>query len=317
MGPPEEAPSAPAPSPAPSPADDLVSRCYPAAVYTEHLRLPVGVGTLHVERLGRGGPAVVLLHGFATCSFLWRAVAPVLATAGCTVVAIDLLGYGESDRPSEVAYGLGAHADYVERALTALRLGEVTVVGQDMGALIGLLLASRYPRLVSRVVLLEPLDPDDLPGPLIRALQRGSVGAALSANALFGAQPLLEPLLRAAVSDPSRMPDRLVARYLAPFVGGDGAADLLKLASTVMMTDDEQQALAEVSAEVVLWVGTRDAGDGERSAAQHVAHWQLRLPGARVVPMRAIQAPESGPLGALVAEDAPEPLAAALQEWIA
>jgi pimeloyl-ACP methyl ester carboxylesterase len=61
-------------------------------MYTEHLRIPVGAGSLHVERVGRAGPAVVLLHGFGSCSFLWRAVAPRLADAGYTALAIDLLG---------------------------------------------------------------------------------------------------------------------------------------------------------------------------------------------------------------------------------
>ena len=44
-------------------------------MYTEHLRIPVGVGFLHVERTGRGGPPVILLHGYGTCTFLWRAIA--------------------------------------------------------------------------------------------------------------------------------------------------------------------------------------------------------------------------------------------------
>ena len=56
---------------------------YPPHVYTEHLRIPVGSGALHVERVGRAGRAVVLLHGFGTCAFLWRAVAPQLAAARC------------------------------------------------------------------------------------------------------------------------------------------------------------------------------------------------------------------------------------------
>ena len=40
------------------------------------LRAPVGPGAMHVERYGHGGTAVILLHGFGTCNFLWRAIAP-------------------------------------------------------------------------------------------------------------------------------------------------------------------------------------------------------------------------------------------------
>ena len=275
-------------------------------MYTEHLRIPVGAGSLHVERVGRAGPAVVLLHGFGSCSFLWRAVAPRLADAGYTALAIDLLGHGESDRPVDVSYGLGAQAEYVERALTALRLSQVTIVGQDMGALVGLLVAAQRPERSARLALLEPLDPDDLPGPAIRSLQRTSALSALTANALFGARPLLEPFLRGAVADPSSMPDLLVARYLAPFVGSGGAAQLLHLASAITLSDDERQRLADVRGDVLLWSGSREADD---ALDARTARWRA------VLPLAAVQPIASRPGGTLVAEEAPDDLVSALLAW--
>ncbi len=277
-------------------------------MYTEHLRIPVGAGSLHVERVGRAGSAVVLLHGFGSCSFLWRAIAPHLADAGFTVLAIDLMGHGESDRPVDVSYSLGAQAEYVERALTALRLGQVAVVGQDMGALVGLLLAAQRPGRVRTLALLEPLDPDDLPGPSIRSLQRTSALSALTANALFGARPLLEPLLRGAVSDPAHMPDLLVARYLAPFVGSGGAGQLLQRANAVTLSGDERQRLGDVRGDILLWTGAREADD---DLAARIGEWRSVLPLASVHPI-AVR-----PCGALVAEDAPAALVSALLTWLA
>ena len=250
----------------------------------------------------------MLLHGFGSCSFLWRAVAPRLADAGYTALAIDLMGHGESDRPIDASYGLAAQAEYVERALTALRLGQVAVVGQDMGALVALLLSSQRPERAFKLVLLEPLDPDDLPGPAIRLLQRTSALSALTANALFGARPLLEPMLRAAVSDPLNMPDLLVARYLAPFVGSGGAAQLLQRASAVTLSGEERQRVSEVRGDILLWTAARSATD---DLAARAAHWRSVLPLASVYPI-AVR-----PCGALVAEDAPAALVSALLAWIA
>lgn len=283
-------------------------------MYTEHLRIPVGAGALHVERLGRAGPAVVLVHGFGQCAFSWRAVAPVLASAGYTVVCVDLLGFGESDRPASAAYGLTAQAEYLERALTALRLGEVSVVGQDAGAEVALVLAARHPRRVQRLALLEPLDPDDLPGPAIRALQRTSALSALSANSLFGARPLLEPLLQDSVSDPARMPERLVLRYLAPWIGRNGASELLQLASAVSLTEDSAEesplsGLESFAGNVLLWCG---GGEHGVAAAPRVKAWQALLAGASVVPVITTRAS-----GMLVSEDDPEALTTALREWLA
>lgn len=231
---------------------------YPPHVYTEHLRIPVGSGALHVERVGRAGRAVVLLHGFGTCAFLWRAVAPRLASAGRTVVSIDLLGFGESDRPADVPYSLPAQAEYVDRALTALRLGEVCVAGQDTGALVALLLAAQAPDRVRKLALLEPPAPDDLPGAAIRSLQRTSALSALSANSLFGARPLLEPLLTDAVGQRKRMPE---------------------------------PDLAAVRSDVLLWCGGDTlAGSREDAAARSVA-WQRLLPRARVTPLITARPP--------------------------
>jgi pimeloyl-ACP methyl ester carboxylesterase len=284
---------------------------YPAFVYTEHLRIPVGTGALHVERLGRGGPAVVLLHGFGSCSFLWRAIAPVLAGDGYTVVAVDLLGHGESDRPTDAPYSLGAQAEYVERALTAMRLGEVSVVGQDMGALVGLLLAAQHPSRVRRVALLEPLDPDDLPGPAIRSLQRNSALTALTAQSLFGARPLLATLLEGAVSSPDLLSDRLLARYLAPFVGSQGAAQLLQLASAVELSGDERHSLRDVQTDILLWCGVAGEDPTDDEGARRTARWTQLLPAAQVQTVAALHR-----AGTLVAEDAPEALVSALRPWI-
>jgi pimeloyl-ACP methyl ester carboxylesterase len=284
-------------------------------VYTEHLRIPVGAGALHVERLGRAGPAVVLVHGFGTCAFLWRAVAPVLATAGFTVVSVDLLGFGESDRPADVSYTLSAQADYLDRVLTALRLGAVTVVGQDTGALVALLLAAQSSRRVRRLALLEPPAPDDLPGPAIRSLQRTSALSALSANTLFGARPLLEPLLCASVGNEAAMPERLIMRYLAPWVGSSGAAELLQLASAVSVTEEAPGPTTDFSAvtcDVLLWCGGDTPPRSANGSAVRSAAWQRLLPAARVRPLIT-----SRPPGMLVAEDTPAALAAALLAWSA
>lgn len=284
-------------------------------MYTEHLRIPVGPGALHAERMGRAGPAVVLLHGFGTCAFLWRAIAPVLASAGCTVVSIDLLGSGESDRPPDVSYALAAQTDAIDRALTALRLGAVTVVGQDIGGLIALQLAAQSPRLVRRLVLLEPPLPDDLPGPAIRSLQRTSARSALSANTLFGARPLLEPLLASGVGHRDAMPERLVMRYLAPWIGHNGAAELLRLASAMGVISEPGRQEADwstIASTVLLWCGGDTTPGGDDDAPRRIDAWRRLLPDATLRPLVTTRPP-----GMLVAEDTPGPLAAALLPFCA
>jgi pimeloyl-ACP methyl ester carboxylesterase len=58
---------------------------------------------MHVERYGHGGAPVLLVHGFGTCAFLWRNIGPEIALANRTAFAVDLFGYGESDRPFDAS----------------------------------------------------------------------------------------------------------------------------------------------------------------------------------------------------------------------
>jgi haloalkane dehalogenase len=100
------------------------------------------------------GPAVVLLHGEPTWSFLYRTVIPVLAGAGLRVVAPDLVGFGRSDKPTQPDdHSFARHVEWTRALLfDVLRLSEVTLVGQDWGGLIGLRLVAEHPDRFARVV---------------------------------------------------------------------------------------------------------------------------------------------------------------------
>src|SRR3977135_175065 len=97
------------------------------------LRAPVGPGAMHVERYGHGGTAVIFLHGVGPCNFLWRAVAPAITAAGHTAYSVDLLGHGQSDRPMDADFGIAAQAEYLDAAMTVLRVSRAVIVGVDLG----------------------------------------------------------------------------------------------------------------------------------------------------------------------------------------
>ena len=105
----------------------------------------------------------MLLHGFGTSSFLWRNIAPEIALANRTAFAIDLFGYGESDRPFDADFGIAAQAELVDRALTALRLPKATLVGVDLGGAVALRLAASRPERVERLLLINPIALDEVP----------------------------------------------------------------------------------------------------------------------------------------------------------
>ena len=284
------------------------------------LRVPIGPGSVHVERYGFGGRQVVLLHGFGTSSFLWRHVAPELAVAGLRTFALDLVGYGESDRPLDANYGIAAQAEFLDRALTSLRIGSALVVGVDFGAAVAMRLAAVHPERVSGLVLVNPLVPDSCPGREVDLLQwRTARFAFRLARGMLGAAPVMQELLGRMVADPERMPPRLVARYLAPYVGRDGVTHLLALARAIDEGDLEELELQFLETPTLVVRGSAD-GLVDGDAIQRLAEL---IPGARYEELQGVArlVPEEDPerLTTLILEHAglrerPAPLAPAPDE---
>ncbi|MHB1224070.1 MAG: alpha/beta fold hydrolase [Gemmatimonadaceae bacterium] len=269
------------------------------------LRIPVGPGAVHVDRYGHGGSPVVLVHGFGTSSFLWRNVAPLLARQGHTAFALDMFGYGESDRPWDADFGVAAQAEYLDRALTALRVGRPTVVGLGLGGAVALRLAATRPERVSRLVLVNTPAFDLLPGREVRMVQTKTARFALRVSrGVLGAAPLLTPVLRDGVADPAAMPDRLVARYLAPYVGRDGVRHLLVLASSVRGSEVEELALESIATPTLVVWGGRDRWLDSALADRLTA----TLRDARLVRLPTA--------GRLVPEEAPDELAALIHDFV-
>lgn len=275
------------------------------AIDADMLRIPVGPGFLHVERYGRGGEPVILLHDFGTSSFLWRNVAPLLTRAGLTAFAVDLLGYGESDRPLEADYAIAAQAEYLDSAMTALHTPAAAIVGLGIGGGVALRLAATRPARVRRLALINSVAFDECPGRDVRSIQLGTARFALRVTqGVLGAAPLLRRVLEEGVAHPEAMPARLVARYLAPYVGADGVMHLLALARALRAEDVERLPLSRITVPTLIVWGEAEAwldgGVPERL--------QRSIRGSGLVRMADV--------GRLVPEESPEVLAQLLLEHI-
>ncbi len=101
---------------------------------------------LHVAECG-AGPLVVLLHGFPEFWWTWRHQLVGLAQRGYRAVAVDLRGYGDSDKPPR-GYDLWTLAGDVSGLIGALGESRAHVVGHDWGGLIGWTVAAIHPRRV-------------------------------------------------------------------------------------------------------------------------------------------------------------------------
>ena len=108
--------------------------------------------TLHV-RVGGGGPAVVLLHGYGETGDMWAPLAADLARDHAVVVP-DLRGMGRSAHP-EGGYDKKTQGRDVAGLLDALRIEKADLVTHDIGNMVGYAFAAQYPDRVGRFVLMD------------------------------------------------------------------------------------------------------------------------------------------------------------------
>jgi 2-hydroxymuconate-semialdehyde hydrolase len=176
-----------------------------------------------------GGASVVLIHGIPTHRHLWRHVAPGLAAAGLPTIAVDLLGYGASDKPTGVDLGIAAQARILATALGRLNWRSGTIVGHDIGGGVAQLLAVDHPDLVRRLVLVDTIAYDSFPEPGIARLKEPAWDAILGAPDFDLKKGLTKGFARGMVNS-ERVTPELIAAYERPFQGVDGRLAYLRAA---------------------------------------------------------------------------------------
>lgn len=121
--------------------------------------IAVGGGhTISVHDEG-AGPAVVFIHGSgpgASGASNFRQNIPAFTAAGFRVLAPDLIGYGDSSKPTGIDYTLDLFTHTLRDALAALGIDRAHVVGNSLGGGIAIQLALENPGLVDRLVLMSP-----------------------------------------------------------------------------------------------------------------------------------------------------------------
>jgi len=128
-----------------------------------------GIKTNYLEA-GKGDP-VVLIHGSGpgvTSYANWRLVLPALAE-NFRVLAPDMVGFGFSERPANIQYGVQTWADQVVGLMDTLELPRAHMVGNSFGGAIALRIATQHPDRVGKLVLMGSMG---VPFPITEGLER-------------------------------------------------------------------------------------------------------------------------------------------------
>ncbi len=168
------------------------------------------------------GPPVVLLHGFPQSAYVWRDLVPLLSSR-FRVIVPDLLGSGDSDRPSDARLDLPAQAGYVGEALAALGVERFAAIGHSVGGGVAQLLALDGVG-VDAMVLISSTGLDAWPTFATREVQLTPPDQEMELLVHSG----IRASLRAGMVDPDRINEEQVAEYLRPWSGDDRVASFFR-----------------------------------------------------------------------------------------
>ena len=127
--------------------------------FTSNTALVNGVSLHYLIGGNPDGPPVLLWHGFLSTCYAWRKVMPALANAGLAVLAPDMRGYGDSDKPAGIeGYDGRALAEEFRALVRKIGFGNgrpLTLVAHDMGAPPAILWAADHPEEVAGLLYIE------------------------------------------------------------------------------------------------------------------------------------------------------------------
>jgi pimeloyl-ACP methyl ester carboxylesterase len=249
--------------------------------------------TVYVEDVpARGGDAgaaaepVVFLHGFGASSYSWRRVTGELA--GYRTVALDLRGFGYTERPPGIEpYTRQAQIELVLAVMDALGIERANLVGHSYGGALAATLAVRHPERVRSLTLIDAAHPE------YPQRRRTKLASVRPLTELFvrvrGLRPeAIRRALERSIHDDSMVTDELVAAYLDRLAIEHAPRAYYGITAPV---DEPEQEVSLAQVEVptlVLW-GEADTlielDDGRRAASVIPCHRFVAVPGAGHLPM--------------------------------
>ena len=212
---------------------------------------------VHYLEKGSGSP-VILIHGFLVHSAMWKMNIDALAER-FKVYAIDLWGFGYSERLPTMEYSFPLYGKQVKGFMEALGIPKATLVGQSMGGGISVYLAANFPEIVDRLILLAPAVipyPESTAG---KVFKLPGVGEFL--NSLPGDFLMVNIIKGVWFFNPNKVTDDYAAEALRPLCIKGSQESMLYVLRNVLQEPfvaREAQELAKRNLNILIIHGRQD-----------------------------------------------------------
>ena len=209
---------------------------------------------IHYQEFGDAAkPAIVLIHGYTASVYVWKTAAPLLADAGFHVIAVDLVGFGYSEKPRSFEYSIDAQARMVSRFMDRLGIGRAAVLGSSYGGAVAASLALDYPEKVEKLVLVDAVCNDDLKKhPILRLASVRGIGEIITPF-LSDSRALHRWRMRGSLADPALVTDERIESIRRPLFAADGHHSLLATSRNWQAKRIERDAHLITQPTLIIW----------------------------------------------------------------
>ena len=242
----------PTPTVSPPLTTELIS---PAPLATTKRKIRTFAGDVAYLRKGQG-PALLLIHGIPSSSYLWRdLIDPLSATFD--VLAPDLLGYGDSDKRLDADLSIAAQARYMVAFMESIGVHQAAVVGHDIGGGIAQLMAVDEPQRVARLILIDSVVDNNWP---ILDIARLKEPAWDQIMVNLDLRDGFRKGLEAGIVTEGRVTDELVNEWTRPFQDLGGRRAYLRAARALNNRDltSESRHIPELQTPTLILWGAND-----------------------------------------------------------
>ena len=256
---------------------------------------------LAYQRQGHGVP-LLLVHGITSYSFIWRTILPALAQEH-EVVAVDLLGCGDSDKPLDESYGIIRQVELLHAFTKALGFGPFTMIGHDIGGGIVQRFAVEHPERLTHAIVINSVAYDYWPVQPIITLRTPIIRQLAMATLDLGAFQLI---VKRGVFHRERVTPELMELFWKPMRTSLGRKAFLHFAEGLDNRDLMSIAddLTRTKVPFLILRGTEDV-----YLSAEISHRLHReIPGSQL-----LELPEAGHF---IQEDQPEHIVAAVKAFL-
>ena len=211
---------------------------------------------IHYQEFGDpSAPPIILIHGYTASVYVWKTSAPLIADAGFRVIAVDLIGFGYSEKPRWFDYSIQAQARMVSRFMDRLGIGRAVVAGSSYGGAVAATLALDYSERVENLVLVDAVINDDLKShPVLRLASVRGIGEVITPF-LADSRVFLKHRMRGTLARSKRhmITDERIDSVRRPLFAADGHHSLLATSRNWSANHVERDAHLISQPTLIVW----------------------------------------------------------------